>query len=262
MRTVVVALVLGAALAGTACGDPPNADGTRENPFTELDPGPHGAVAKLHQPIIWGAHAGGSLVRLWIEVLDETTGERHPQETDHFIRQISARIVDGQGSLFERAFLSASQARAVGESSFPADAVSVDLRAECSEHGWWQRIYDVKDLDVAPTGELTRAFSGAVPGDPALAPSHVPFLVARDGELIVEVGDRSDGALHETTPQHYVNRLMILNQDAQTLVDTALGPQGGEPARIVGFEPGIGAVRIYAECNLHGWWETVFIVPE
>jgi desulfoferrodoxin (superoxide reductase-like protein) len=238
--------------------------GSKENPFSLEDPGPHGAVAAVHQPVAWGARTALNQVRLWLEVVDPETGAPHPQDADHRVAILGAREEELAEPIVERAFLEGSAARVVVDVTFSDDAETITSLAECTVHGWWRRSTKRADLDVAPVGDATRPFSAAAHGDhdDAVVASHVPRMAGAPGGYVVEVGDRAEGAPYASTPEHYVDRLRILNEQSQTLVDVERGPDDGDPVFPVDVAAGTGLVRILASCTTHGWWETEYVVPE
>lgn len=260
MRRLLVPVVVGAVACTTEL--PPH--GSKDDPYTLDDPGPYGDVAALHQPVAWGAREGLNQVRLWIEVVDPATLARHPQDDDHRITILGALEEETQAPIVERAFLKGSTARVIADVTFSADAETITTRAECSVHGWWLRATKRADLDVDPVGDATRPFTAAVPGphDAATVASHVPRMAGAAGGYVVEVGDRADGAPYVTTPDHYVQRVRVLNEQAQALFDVERGPDDGDPVLPVDVAAGTGRVRIYAGCSTHGWWETTYVVPE
>lgn len=247
------------------CGGEPQPegppDGTFERPFTEEAPGPHGAEAKAKTPKIYGALTDATRTRLWVEVVDLSTNPPtpHPMQQDHYIEQLY--LIDEFGNqIASLGFPYEAQARLIAAVEIPPRVTRIHAYAKCNQTGYWRATYDVAQLAVAPAGDLQRPFTTAQPGPmAAIADKHVPLLGKRpNGSFAVEVGDRAQGKLHETTPQHYIQHVVVFDDSHQIRVSQPLGPAVGEPVVENVNVAGAKKVRVVALCNLHFYWEAEF----
>lgn len=258
VSTGVFVLLPRCAPAPTATGEP---DGTIENPWTEDQPGPNLAEAKLAAPQIYGALVDGKVTRLWVECKDPLAAVEtlHPQEQAHSIQELYLRDEFGN-EIASLSFPYDAQARLIATVEIPERVTRIDAIAKCSATGYWKRSLSVADLSVPPVGDLQRPYTVAQPGGMD-AGKHVPILGKReDGTFAVEVGDRAAGLLHVMEPAHYISHIVVLDDNHQLRLSQALGPAVAEP--VVENVPVAGAkkVRVLALCNLHFYWEAEFAI--
>ena len=260
---LLTGLAAGAGALWPACapatGTNKPADGTFDQPFTELDPGPWTEKIAIHQPVLYASVADGNRVRLWAEVRDAGQDLDHEMSVEHYIERVM--IVDEfYNVIADRSFLYGVESRLVATVEIPEGVTQVHAFALCNLHGWWRRTYDVADLKVTPAGDARRAYTAAQPGVfGEQISSHIPILGRRpDGRLSVEVGDRAQDQLHPQAANHYIEMVSIYDQNDQLRVTASLGPNAKEAIFNFDFLGGTEKVRVLAHCNNYGWWEAEY----
>lgn len=260
--------VSSAMLPAVACdmaGGPPVEGelGEYTNPFTAEDPGEWTDKIEIHQPVLYAAPVGGGLTRLWVEVRDAAADKTHEQQQEHFIDQIV--ITDEFGNIIGNAgFQYSGQARIVTTVEIPEGITQIYCYEHCNLHGWWRAIYNVADIPAEPPGDFRRPLTAGAPGrwDDKI-PVHIPYIgVNPDGYILVEIGSRADEKLHEMTPEHYIDKVLVYDQYGQLAESATLSPGNGQEAsvrlyNIVDLQAS-DYWRIVASCNLHDWWEAVY----
>lgn len=245
----------------TACegGGEEEPDGTFAKPWTVENPNPN-ANAATELPVCYAALVNATSVRLWVEVLDTGTTTFHPQQADHFVEQLHiedefANIIGSIGLRYE------NNARLIAQVDIPEGVEVIHVFQKCNQHGWWRSSYSVETLKATPVGDVRRPLTEAQPGVWAdKIPPHLPVFGKRpDGKFSVEVGDRVAGTLHEMTPEHYVNAILVYDEYHQLRAGTYLNAQiNPEPVYDFDVVGGTSYVRVIISCNLHDWWEGVF----
>jgi desulfoferrodoxin (superoxide reductase-like protein) len=242
-----------------ACGPGP-ADGSFENPYTREDPGEWGEKIEVHQPRVFGALVDQQQIRLWIEVEDDV-GATHEQTPEHFVSQIVVQDQNG-GTVANVGFQPGSDARVVTNLIIGPEVEQLFVYEACNLHGVWLATYDMAALRVPPEGDERRALTPAQPGEwGEKIAVHMPLVFDRgDGFFLVEIGDRANDALHVMDAEHYVDEVVVLDQNSQVLARQAFSPADPEPAFNAPVPAGTTTLRVIASCNLHQYWEAVFTV--
>ena len=149
--------------------------------------------------------------------------------------------------------------------SFPEGVTSIYCYEHCNLHGWWRSIYSVADIPAEPAGDVRRPLTSGAPGrwgDKITV--HIPYIGVNptNNYIMVEVGSRADGTLHEMVADHYIDRIVIFDQYSQRVESFRLTPGPGVEAsvrvrNILDIQSS-DYWRIVASCNKHQWWEAVY----
>lgn len=258
--------VSSALLPAVACdmaGAPPVEGqlGEYTNPYTREDPGEWADKVEIHQPVLYAAPVGGGLTRFWVEVRDAAADVSHEQQQDHFVDQIV--LTDEFGNIIgNAAFQYSGQARVITTVAIPEGVTQIYCYEHCNLHGWWRAIYNVADIPAEPAGDFRRPLTEGAPGRWAdKIPVHIPYIgVNPDGYILVEIGSRADETLHEMTPEHYIDKVLVFDQNGQLVERATLSPGQEASVRLynIGDLQASDYWRIVASCNLHDWWEAVY----
>lgn len=254
------AAALGPALAGCDMLGGAPADGSLEAPWTSVD---YGALdPAVETPLVFAGLSTEGGTRIWVEVINTNTGDPHPQQVDHFIKTL---LIEDQynNPIAQRSFAYQNEARLIETIVLPADVETLNVYRECSQHDWWKETLTVESLAVEPKGDLRRPLTAAKPGPwPDKIAVHLPVFGKRPGgQYSVEVGDRAGGKLHPMDETHYISTILVFDENDQLRVRAGLDP-AYNPEPVVDFAPigGSSRLRVIEFCNLHNWWEVVYIV--
>jgi desulfoferrodoxin (superoxide reductase-like protein) len=121
----------------------------------------------------------------------------------------------------------------------------------------------------AADGTLARPFTREDPGPWAeKIEVHQPVVY---GALVddtrvriwVEVEDQDKAVTHEQTPEHFVSRILVQDQDGAVLGDAVYPYEAAARLVVVLDLPAtVTALRVYEECNKHGIWLASYDVKD
>lgn len=122
------------------------------------------------------------------------------------------------------------------------------------------------DEELAADGSFARPWTASEPGENPDV--HFPVLYGAevsDSEkrLWVEVLDPGNGEEHEMTEEHYVKQIVIFDEHGNEI--TGAGFAYWMQARLiyhVAIPDEVTQLYVYSECNLHGWWLSVYDVAD
>ena len=262
-RFLLTSASAGALVPLTACGPTvPVAEGPIggfANPHTSENPGNFADLIPPHLPTVYAGFVNETDVRLWVEIGSPEYGV-HEQAAAHYIQQIVIQDDFLNNIASSGMFPFNAEARLVANATIEPPVNGIYAYGLCNLHGWWRSYFPLDLILRDPLGDARRAYTVLKPNPDAVPGEHIPILGTRpDGQMSVEIGDRSAGQLHPQQQAHHITQVLIFDENDQLRGNYGLAANGGEP--VINFAP-IAAqrLRVLAFCNLHMWWEAEYQV--